>query len=89
MVATVDRTTDRGGVRLRVADPRAIATTAAQVIFDDWVTDGAVQPTRWVSDFQLFPVGSTAVLVVVTPKGDWLARVDRAGNVKPLDVVIK
>jgi hypothetical protein len=29
------------------------------------------------------------VLVVVTPKGTWLARVDRAGNVKRLDVVIK
>jgi hypothetical protein len=76
-------------VRLRVADPRAIATTAAQVLFDDWADEGGVQTTRWLSDFQLFPVGATAVLVVVTPNGTWLARVDRAGNVKPLDVVIK
>ncbi len=89
VVATIDRTTDRGGVRLRVAEPRAIANTGAQVLFDDWVSDGAVQTTRWLSDFQLFPVGATAVLVVVTPKGTWLARVDRAGNVKPVDVVIK
>jgi hypothetical protein len=89
VVATIDRTTDRGGVRLRVADPRAIATTGAQVIFDDWADASGVQTTRWLSDFQLFPVGATALLVVVTPKGTWLARVDRAGNVKPLDVVIK
>jgi hypothetical protein len=89
VVATVDRTTDRGGVRLRVAPPREIGLAAAQVLFDDWTNDGAVQPSRWVSDFQLYPVGATAVLIVVTPKGDWLARVDRAGNVRPLDVVVK
>lgn len=89
LVAVVDRATDRGGVRLRVAPPRELATAAAQVLFDDYVNDGAVQTTRWVSDFQLYPVGATAVLVVVTPKGDWLARVDRAGNVKPIDVVVK
>jgi hypothetical protein len=89
VVAVVDRTTDRGGVRLRVGPPRELAQTKAQVLFDDYVNDGAVQTTRWVSDFQLWPIGASALLVVVTPKGDWLARVDRAGNVKPIDVTIK
>jgi hypothetical protein len=89
VVATVSRAADRGGVRLRVAPARELATTSSQTLFDDLVETDAVQTTRWVSDFELLPIGATAVLVVVTPKGDWLARVDRAGNVKPIDVVVK
>jgi hypothetical protein len=88
-IVTAVRAGDRGGVQLRVAPARQLETAKSQLLFDDFTNDGAVQAAPWMSDFELLPIGATAAMVVVTPKGSWLVRVDKDGGLTPIDVVVQ
>jgi hypothetical protein len=73
---------------MRVAPIRDLASAPSTVLFDDLVNDSVVQPAPWISAFDVMPISKSALLVLVTPKGDWLVRVDAKGNATPLDVKV-
>jgi len=76
----------RGGIRMRLANIRDIATTPDTVIFDDQMVGGKNTNTSVLHDFLVFGQEKYALLVLDTTQGVYLMRIDPSGSVSTVDV---
>ncbi|MBM4357874.1 MAG: hypothetical protein FJ096_07165 [Deltaproteobacteria bacterium] len=74
----------RAGLRLRVADADAIATTPDVIVYDDLLQAGRTVEGSTILDMKLLRSDRHAVLLVVTPVGLRALRVTGDGKVTPI-----
>jgi hypothetical protein len=80
---------ERGGVRVRVAAPEALAKAPDQVVFDDLRKDGAVTNLSTFFDLKLVSREGFAVLLLSTVTGVHALRIEPSGKGSPMVVVRK
>jgi hypothetical protein len=77
----------RGGVRMRLAAPDAIAKADDVVLFDDMVQDGEIdRAASRVTELRLFSRSADAVLLLQTQLGTHALRVEPSGKATPVSV---
>jgi hypothetical protein len=80
---------ERGGVRVRVAAPEALAKAPDQVVFDDLRKEGAMTNLSTFFDLKLVSREGFAVLLLSTVTGVHALRIEPNGKVSPMVVVRK
>jgi hypothetical protein len=70
-----------GGVRMRLAPVRGLASANDQVVFDDRVRDGRVERESTLVGVRVFARSSFAIVILATTNGAHALRIDAAGAV--------
>ncbi len=77
---------DKGGLRMRMAEPELFERTQDTVLFDDHTEGGKKTLDTTLLGFKLYSRQDFAVLLVSSMKGVHAFRIDAAGAVKPFEL---
>jgi hypothetical protein len=78
-ILAVWRAGTRGGLRMRMAPIDRLAATRDVVVYDDLVTNGALQGTTTLDSFLVYGGAHTARIFLVTARGTWIVEVSESG----------
>jgi hypothetical protein len=74
---------DRGGLRMRLAQPQELAGAADEVLYDDHIKDGAFRDESTMVGFDVWPTAHGALLLIGTTAGVYAYVLDANGKRTP------